>query len=173
VRTTMHILMLVTMLATSGSTRADVKVAGDASAWGRHFSSLEYGVNEQLGRAWLVLNYSDDGLCRSSDVPCLPDIPVRTTVPGLTYAPSTKQVLYREGSEEPLVCAQVVRHSFIASWETVEATGQCGSRVIDVVRFVDDGFDGTKEKHDEIWFGAANGSHSPSRPPEGRRQARH
>ena len=156
-RTTMRILTLVTMLAASASARADVKVADDTSAWGRSYSSLEYGVSEQLGRAWLVLSFSDDGLCRGSDVPCLPDIPVRATVPGLTYAPSTKQVLYREGSGEPLVCAQVVRHSFIASWETVEATGQCGSHVMKVERVVDDGFDGKREKHNEIWFGAALG----------------
>lgn len=155
-KTTMHVLMLVTMLAASANARADVKVANETSAWGRTFSSVEYGVSEQLGRAWLVLRFTDDGLCRSSDVPCLPDIPVRAIVPGLTYSPSTKQVLYREGSEEPVVCAQVVRHSFIASWETLEPTGQCGSHVIEVERFVDDGFEGTKDKHDEIWFGAAS-----------------
>lgn len=156
-RTTMHILTLVTILATSGSASAEVKVADEASAWDRRLSSLEYGVSEQLGRAWLVLNFSDDGLCRASDVPCLPDLPVRKTVPGLTYSPSTRQVLYREGSEEPVVCAHVVRHSFIASWETVEATGRCGYRVVEVERVVDDGFDGRKEKHGEIRFGAASG----------------
>jgi hypothetical protein len=155
VRTTMHVLMLVTMLAASASARAEVKVADETSAWDPRFSSLEYGVSEQLGRAWLVLRSSDDA-CRSSDVPCLPDISIRATVPGLTYAPSTKQVLYREGSEDPLVCAQVVRHSFIASWETVEATGQCGYHVTEVERFVDDGFGGRKERFNEIWFGAAS-----------------
>jgi hypothetical protein len=156
VRTTMHVLMLVTMLAASANARAGVKVANDTSELGRSFSSMEYGVSEQLGRAWLVLSFTDDGLCRGSDAPCLPDVPVRAAVPGLTYAPSTKQVLYREGSEEPLVCARVVRHSFIASRETLEPTGQCGYRVIDVERFVDDGFEGRKEKRHEIWFGAAS-----------------
>jgi hypothetical protein len=156
VRTTMHVLVLVTMLAASANARAGVKVADEPSVWGHSFSSMGYGVSEQLGRAWLVLGFTDDGLCRSSDAPCLPDGPVRATIPGLTYAPSTKQVLYREGSEEPLVCAKVVRHSFIGTWETVEPTGQCGYRVIDVERFVDDGFEGRKEKSHEIWFGAAS-----------------
>jgi hypothetical protein len=153
-RTTMRIL-LVTMLATGASARADVKVADDAPARDFRLSSLDYGVSEQFGRAWLVLHYTDDDLCQESDAPCLLDDPIRATVPGLTYAPSTRQVLYREGSEEPLVCAQGVRHSFIGSWETVEPTGQCDYRVVKVDRFVDDGFEGRKEKHEEIWFGAA------------------
>lgn len=54
------------------------------------------------------------------------------------------------------MCAQVVRHSFIVSWETVEATGQCGYHVVEVDRFVDDGFEGTTDKHRELWFGVAS-----------------
>jgi hypothetical protein len=155
-RTTTRILLLVTILATGAHARAEVKVADDVSGWGFRFSSLEYGVSERLGRAWLVLRFTDDGLCRYSDAPCPPDMLVRATVPGLTYAPSTKEVVYRDGSEEPLVCAQAVRHSFIVSWETVEATGQCGYHVVGVDRFVDDGFEGRTDKHKEIWFGAAS-----------------
>ena len=155
------VTMVVAMLATGADGRAEVKVADDASARDSRLSSLDYGVSEQLGRAWLVLHYTDDGLCRESDAPCLLDDTIRATVPGLTYAPSTRQVLYREGSAEPLVCAQVVRHAFIASWETVEPTGQCDYRVVEVDRFIDDGFGGRKEKHEEIRFGAASRQRGP------------
>ena len=153
-RTATHCLVLLTSIAAGASASADVMVA-DVSLRDARLASLDYGVSERLGRAWLELRFVEEGFCRDSDAPCPYEPPIRTTVAALTYAPSTRQVLLRDGPGMPLVCARVVRHSFIARWETVEPTGACGYRVLDVERVVDDGFGGRRETHRQIWFGAA------------------
>src|SRR5690349_14803476 len=124
-----RLLALVTILGAAATARAEVKVAD--GVWNRagRFSRMDYGISERFHRAWLVLHYTSRGPCPGADGECEVDDPVRVQVPGLTYDPTAKQVLYREGDAAPLTCANVVQHSFLRSWETIDATGQCAFRV--------------------------------------------
>jgi hypothetical protein len=146
-------LVLATTLTAAASAHAAVKVADDDRNGEGLFSRLDYGVSERLDRAWLVLHFTHRAPCRDVDGECEFDDPLPVHVPGLTYEPSRKQIVYREGSGAPLVCAQVVHHSFIWSWETVDPTGSCGYRIADVDRFVDDGYAGRQDRRKEILFG--------------------
>ncbi|HET9594425.1 MAG TPA: hypothetical protein VFP65_02540 [Anaeromyxobacteraceae bacterium] len=154
-KTWMRVLSLSVTVLTAGSARAEVKVADDVWNGSARFSGLDYGVNEQSHRAWLVLHFLDDGPCRDSDGRCEIDEPVRVAVPGLTYDPATRRVLYGEGTDAQQTCANVVHHTFLGSRDTVEPTGNCGHRVVKVDRVVDDGFDGRKDKRAEVLFGAS------------------
>jgi hypothetical protein len=60
-------------------------------------------------------------------------------------------VLYSEGTDALQACANVVHHTFPWSRDSVEPTGNCGHRVVQVDRLVDDGFDG----REDVLFGAS------------------
>jgi hypothetical protein len=144
---------LVSMLAAASPARADVKIADDVWNGGGRFSGLDYDVSEPFERAWLVLHFRYDGPCRDSDGPCELDEPKRVRVAGLTYDTATRRVLYREGSEPAQVCAQVVHHSFILGWDSLEATGNCAYHTAPVDQLVDDGFGGHRDRRQEVLFG--------------------
>ena len=148
-----RLLVLLAAAAGPAAARADVKVAEDAWKEGGRFSRLEYGISERLERAWLVLHFTSRGPCRGSDGECELDDAVRVRVPGLTYDPATREVQFREDGASLAVCANVVRHRFLFSWDTVEATGQCEDRIVAVHAFVDDGFAGREADREEIHFG--------------------
>jgi len=156
-RSIIRLVLLVTTWAAGAGARAEVKVAEDVWSRDARFSGVDYGVSERLDRAWLVLHFRNEGPCNDSEGGCSLDEPRRVRVPGLIYQPSTKEVLYQEGSQAPVVCARIVRHRFIGSWETVEPTGNCGYRIADVDHFVDDGYQGRQDTRQEIFFGAAAG----------------
>ncbi len=152
-KSTTRLLMLVTTMGVAATARAEVKVADDVWNGAGWFSRMDYEISERFERAWLVLHFTSKGPCRDSDGECEVDDPVRVRVPGLTYDPTMKQVLYREEGAAPLLCANVVQHRFIQSWETVDATGQCPYRIVNINSFIDDGYEGREDKRKEIRFG--------------------
>jgi hypothetical protein len=147
-------LAVVGALGLAVTARADTKIADDSWNGSGRFTSLDYGVSERLERAWLMLHFTYDGPCRDMDGTCALDDPLRVRVPGLTYDPAARQVLYEEPGAAPLVCANVMHHRFLRSRETVDATGRCAPRLVKVRSFVDDGFGGKDEQREEIRFGA-------------------
>ncbi len=52
-----------------------------------------------------------------------------------------------------LLCANVVRHRFIRSWETIDETGKREYHIVNISSFIDDGYDGRDDKRQEIYFG--------------------
>ena len=150
-----RLFMLVTTMGVAATARAEVKVADDVRRGAEQFSGMDYGISERFNRAWLGLHFTSKGPCPASDGECEIDDPVRVSVPGVTYDPTTRQVLYREEGVAPLPCAKVVRHKFIGSWETVDGTGKCAYRIVKVDSFIDDGFEGREDRRKEIYFGAA------------------
>jgi len=167
-KTITRVLMLSAAVGMASAARADVEVANDDRHGEGQFSGLDYGVSERFDRAWLVLHFTYRAPCRDQDGDCDFDDPVRARVPGLTYERSTRRVLYQEEGAAPVPCAQVVTHHFIASWDTIDATGQCAYRVVHVDRFVDDGFEGRRDKRKEIRFGAKPEAHARGGAPMGR-----
>lgn len=149
-----RLLMLVTTMGAAATARAEVKVADDVWNGAGRFSRMDYGISERLDRAWLVLHYTSRGPCPGTDGECEVDEPLRVRVPGLTYDPATKQVVYREADAAPLTCANVVQHRFIRSWQTIDATGQCTFRIARADSFVDDGYDGRTDERTAIYFDA-------------------
>ncbi len=148
-----RLLILVTMMGAAATARAEVKVADDVWNGAGRFSRMDYGISERFQRAWLVLHYTSKGPCPGTDGECEFDDPVRIRVPGLSYDPTAKQVLYREEGAAPALCAHIVRHRFIRSWETIDETGQCTSRIANVDSFMDDGYDGREDRRKPIYFG--------------------
>jgi hypothetical protein len=96
--------------------------------------SADFGVNRELGRAWV------DVQVQSTDfyVEGLPPVDViMRRVDGLYYDSARKQVLYQTGAET-IVCAEDA--TFL--WSThLKSTGNCRLIPITEQRKVDDGFD--------------------------------
>ncbi len=109
----------------------------------RPFESLagiDFGANQELDRAWVILHYLYRASCPTSDGDCEFVDDVRVRVPGLAYDPATRQITYTDGSRAPVVCANVVGTS-------VKATDNCSYRVEKRTTAVDDGFDLTEVTH--------------------------
>lgn len=146
------VVLLSLVCAASGVRASDVKVA-EVAPDGARFSGVDYGISAQFQRAWLVLHYTEKGPCGTSEGECDVDRPIRVRVPGLTYDPASRQVSFREGGGEPVTCANVVRHRFLVRWESADQTGECVSRAVPVESRVDDGYGGTRERREVIYFG--------------------
>ncbi len=149
-----RLFLFLAALAGAPAARAEVAVA-DVPADGASLSSIEYGVSARLDRAWLVLHFTERGACQTSEGgECDTDRPVRVRVPGLTYDPATRQVLFQEEGAAPVTCAKVVPHRVLLRWESVDPTGQCVYRSEVRKARVDDGFEGRAERRDTVYFGA-------------------
>jgi hypothetical protein len=146
-------LLVVATMGVALTARAEVKVADDVRNDGSSFSGMDYGISERFQRAWLVLHFAEKGPCGSDAGECDIDRPVRVRVPGLTFDPATRRVLFREEGAAPVPCARVVRHRFIVSWESIEATGKCAYRTVKLKSAVDDGFEGREGQRESIYFG--------------------
>jgi hypothetical protein len=132
---------------------ADVKVADDVRSGAGRFSGIGYGTSDRYGRAWLVLHYQYGGECPASDGQCELDAPVQVSVPGLSYDPTTRRVVYQEPGVEPVVCANVRPHrGWLGAGDEVAATGDCSYRLVKVDRLVDDGFGGQRDRREEVHF---------------------
>jgi len=148
-----RLLMLIMTTGAAGTARAEVKVADDVWNGAGRFSRLDYGISERFKRAWLTLHFTSRAPCLDRDGECDFDEAVRVSVPGITYDPAARQVLYTEDGGAPVLCASVVQHTFIFSWETVDETGNCAYRIVDINSFVDDGYEGRQDNRKEIHFG--------------------
>ena len=125
----------------------DLKIAEDVWNGAGTFSGIDYATSDRFRRAWLVLHYRSQGPCVDSDGQCELDAPVQVTVPGLSYDPAAKQVVYERGGTEPAVCAIAK-----GGRGSLAATGQCTVRLVKVDRFVDDGFAGREDRREEVHF---------------------
>ncbi len=144
------------VLMGAGSARAaapvDLKIADDVNNREGRFSGFDYAKSDQFRRAWLVLHYRFQGPCQASDGQCELDAPLQVSVPGLTYDPTAKQVVYERDGAEPVTCASVGSGGFLNSGESLVATGKCSFRLVKVDRFLDDGFAGRKDRREEVHF---------------------
>ena len=131
----------------------DVKVADDAWNGGGRFSGVDYGTSERLGRAWLVLHYRFFGPCGAADGWCELDAPVEVAVPGLSYDVAQRRIVFRDAGAEPVVCADVKLHGgFLGFGDKIAPTGRCTVRGVRVDRIVDDGFEGRRDRREELHF---------------------
>ncbi len=133
----------------AGSGPVDLKIAEDVTNGDGRFSGLDYAKSDSFRRAWLVLHYRSQAQCQDSDGQCEADAPVPVSVPGLSYDPTAKQVVYDRPGADPVVCANVRKGSSLA------ATGKCTYRIVKVDRLVDDGFGGRKDRREEVHFAVA------------------
>jgi len=138
------------------SAGVDVKIADDVRNGEGRFSGFDYAKSDRLGHAWLVLHYRYRAPCLGSDAECEADDPLRVSVPGLTYDPATKQVLYERDGAEPVPCANVRRGGFLSGFqESLAPTDKCTYRLVRIDRFLDDGFAGRRDRREEIHFSVA------------------
>jgi hypothetical protein len=133
----------------------DLKIADDTRSGSGRFSGLDYEKSDRFGRAWVVLHYASRGPCPGSEGECDLDEPVPVSVPGLAYDPAARQVVYERAGAAPVVCASVRRSGFLGLGEALAATGNCTTRLVKVDRLLDDGFDGQRDRREEIHFAIA------------------
>jgi hypothetical protein len=144
------------VLVAGGSARAveqldraaavDVKIADDARNGGGDFSGVDFAASDRFQRAWLVLHYTSQGPCIGAEGECVRDAPLQVNVPGLTYDAAGKRIVYERPGADPVVCA-VGRPG-----SELSATGKCTTRLVKVDRLVDNGFDGRRDRREEIHF---------------------
>jgi hypothetical protein len=119
--------------------------------------SADFGVNRELGRAWIDVKLTTDSF---SEAPPTEEV-IMKMVEGLYYDSAHKQVLYRSGSE-PIVCAEDA--TFL--WMThLKSTGQCLLKPRTEPRKVDDGFGTREQTIAQVVFDAqtpAAGQHAPA-----------
>ena len=147
------------VLITAGSARAvdrpagaaasqvDLKIADDVWTGTGRFSGIDYAASDRFRRAWLVLHYQSEGPCLESDGECEIDDPVQVSVPGLSYDPAAKQVVFEREGSEPVVCANLRNGR-----GDISTTGKCTYRLVKVDRLLDDGFAGRKDRREEVHF---------------------
>ena len=133
----------------------DLKVADDVRSGPGVFSGVGYGTSERFGRAWLVLQYRVERTCAAADGLCVEDAPVAVNVPGLVWDAAARRVTFERPGAEPVVCASM-RHHWLGA--RLEPTGACTIRIEKVDRVVDDGFDGRRDRRDEVHFAIAGGA---------------
>jgi len=115
---TMKTILTAMMLALSLQAFAGEVVVYDAPTYEtRGYSDVKasFGINQELGRSWVSLNFVPDytqDLMPSEE---------RVLVPGLRYNADSKQVVLSVGGEE-IVCA-TVKKSFLGT--SVRPTGKC------------------------------------------------
>lgn len=136
------------------ATSVDLKVADDVKNGTLRLSRIDYGKSDRLGHAWLVLHYEDSGPCEQGGDSggCNTDTTVQVKVPGLAYNAALKQVVFNESGAEPVVCATVQHRGFPWFQDSFDSTGSCTYHLVKVDRFVDDGFDGQRDRRVEVHF---------------------
>lgn len=106
--------------------------------------SKTFGINPELGRAWVELNVYHDPSERNDTY--------RIAVPGLSYNKESAQVIYTEGSQS-VVCANVRETGrFIFRYQRIEPTGDCELTRKYVKVPVDNGFGIDVIEHFEVHF---------------------
>jgi len=114
--------------------------------------SAEFGVNRELGRAWV-----DVGLTTADLGEGPPEtVVIPRAVEGLYYDSARKQVLYRAGSEVT-VCAEDAKFLFSTY---LKSTGQCLLTPRNEKRNVDDGFNIREQTVAKVLFEASTSSHA-------------
>jgi hypothetical protein len=135
-----------------GAGAVDVRIADDVRNGEGRFSGIDYAKSDRFRRAWLVLHYGYKAPCQGSEGECEVDAPLQVAVPGLTYDPATKQVVYQRDGMDPVTCATVRSGGILSPRESLAATGRCTYRLVKVDRLVDDGFDGRRDRREEVHF---------------------
>jgi len=119
--------------------------------------SADFGVNRQLGRAWIDVKVTTDSFNESPPI----QVVTMKMVEGLYYDSAHKQVLYRTVSG-PIVCAEDT--TFL--WSTqLKSTGQCLLNERTEQRNVDDGFETREQSLAQVVFDAqtpTGSQHAPA-----------
>jgi hypothetical protein len=109
--------------------------------------SAGFGVNRELGRAWIEVGLRGRNLGEEAT----PETVVPKAVEGLYYDAARKQVLYRSGAET-VVCAEDA--TFLLS-TSLKSTGQCLLSPRTEQRKIDDGFNIREQSVAKVTFEAA------------------
>ena len=108
--------------------------------------SADFGVNRELGRAWIDVKLTTDSF---SEAPPTEEV-IMKMVEGLYYDSAHKQVLYRTASG-PIVCTEDT--TFL--WSTqLKSTGQCLLNERTEQRKVDNGFETREQSLAQVVFDA-------------------
>jgi len=110
-------------------TDADAKKKVYEQKIGDAYVSAQFGVNRNLGRAWVEVAASP------VEVPSQRDIVARQMIKGLYYDPDRKAVIYQHKGQET-VCAEDWRFLLATS---LKITGNCELKVAMKERKLDDG----------------------------------
>ena len=145
------VLAVLAVLGLATAARAQVKVAEGLTHGEGLYSSLDYGVSDRYDRAWLVLHYTYQANCTTSDGECTFDEPQLVHLDGLTYDQARHQIRYQAAGSDPVVCATVQPRG---REEIARPTGLCGTEVRSEKAFVDDGFSGHEVRGRAILFRA-------------------
>jgi hypothetical protein len=133
---------------------ADSKPATDADAKKKvlqqktedQYVSAYFGVNRNLGRAWVEV-----AVAPFVDTPQR-DVIARKMIKGLYYDAERKAVIYQQGAKET-VCA--TDWHFLLS-TSLKTTGNCDLKVTTRARNIDDGFNVDKEPVTKVTLVAHN-----------------
>lgn len=110
-------------------------------------NDFKYGVNTELGRAWVVAHETEEW-----SEPVSYDTNIK--VNGLSYNAETGAIEFKSGSEV-VECAFVVqRGRGIFKSTRINETGRCSFEVVITRKSVDDGFNVRNVKFSEVYFTA-------------------
>ena len=102
----------------------------------QHQSGMSYEVKRDLGRAWINLKFWQSPISEDDNN----EWSEPAVVPGLSYSPESRSIVFKQDDGTTVVCATLVRHKFIFSWTSIDATGNCGvTRSEEVAKVIDDG----------------------------------
>src|SRR5262249_40306278 len=119
---------------------------GPHDSW-RQEISADFGVNRELGRAWVDVQIQPSKVL-GEELP-QPEVIMRL-VDGLYYDSMRKQVLYRTGTES-IVCAE----DATLLWSTyLKSTGNCRLTASTEQRKIDDGFNVHEQTVGRVVFDA-------------------
>ncbi len=94
------------------------------------YVTANFGVNRDLGRAWIEV-----AVAPYTDVPQR-DVIARQDIKGLYYDPERKAVIYKKGASKT-ICAE---DSKLLGETALKTTGNCELQVSSTTRNIDDGF---------------------------------
>lgn len=142
------ILVIVLVMISQLSFATTIKVyEAPAYDFKPSYDPFSYGINRELGRAWLSFYETDS----TFDEPTSHTTDIK--VPGLSYDNKAETVVYRNGSQE-IVCAETVVKGRIFKKSVLVPTGRCSFDIEYVNYQHDDGFNVKTVKYGQIYFTA-------------------
>jgi hypothetical protein len=144
------LIVLTGLIISTGAASAGSVLIDRQPDLGQSLSTSRYRVNPDLGRAWLVLDFTSPGIDPDDwrNLSIGTNESKRTQVPGLSYDAANSRIVFA-GEKKVVTCAGVVarRNKLLIS-----PTGHCYVRSVKVVADVDDGFEIKPERFVETTF---------------------
>jgi len=96
--------------------------------------TTSFGINQELGRAWLVITEIDDSFEETDERE------FRVKLDGLTFNSETKEIIYTDRDSNKIVCARYYHKRGIFGHTGINKTNNCKINKSYEVEEVDDGF---------------------------------